>query len=98
MESEVRKPVENQTAEMNKGSKLRMQIRKIHASRQTPSLKSVLLDAITHDFKTPLTSIKVVQQGGMTPVARPERELQSGIRVHEFARPWEAVLNSQKEN
>jgi two-component system sensor histidine kinase KdpD len=59
MESEGRKPVENQTAEINKRSKPRTHIRKIHANRQTPSLKSVLLDAITHDFKTPLTSIKV---------------------------------------
>jgi hypothetical protein len=38
-----------------------------------------------------------VQQGGKTPVARPERELQSGIGVPEFGRPLEAVHNSRKE-
>jgi two-component system sensor histidine kinase KdpD len=31
---------------------------KVEASRENERLKSVLLDAITHDFRTPLTSIK----------------------------------------
>ena len=33
-------------------------VSKVEAARESERLKSVLLDAITHDFKTPLTSIK----------------------------------------
>jgi two-component system sensor histidine kinase KdpD len=35
----------------------------IESSRETESLKSVLLDAITHDFRSPLTSIKASVTG-----------------------------------
>jgi two-component system sensor histidine kinase KdpD len=38
-------------------------IAKIEAARESERLKSVLLDAITHDFRTPLTSIKVSATG-----------------------------------
>jgi len=44
--------------ELNKGSKTRTQTRGIRATQQSECLKSVFLDAIAHDFKTPLTSIK----------------------------------------
>jgi two-component system, OmpR family, sensor histidine kinase KdpD len=43
---------------LNKGSKTRTQTRSIRATHQSECLKSVFLDAIAHDFKTPLTSIK----------------------------------------
>jgi len=41
----------------NKGSKARTQSRGIRATHQSECLKSVFLDAIAHDCKTPLTSI-----------------------------------------
>jgi two-component system, OmpR family, sensor histidine kinase KdpD len=37
--------------------------RKIESTRENESLKSVLLDAITHDFRSPLTSIKASVTG-----------------------------------
>src|SRR5258708_27941327 len=43
---------------LNKGSKTRTQLRSIRATHQSACLTSVFLDAIAHDFKTPLTSIK----------------------------------------
>jgi two-component system sensor histidine kinase KdpD len=43
---------------LNEGSKTRTQSRRIRATHQSECLKSVFLDAIAHDFKTPLTSIK----------------------------------------
>jgi two-component system, OmpR family, sensor histidine kinase KdpD len=43
----------------NKGSKTQTQTRKTPSTHESERLKSVFLDAITHDFKTPLTSIKV---------------------------------------
>src|SRR6202163_39096 len=43
---------------LNKGSNTRTHSRKIRATHQSECLKSVFLDAIAHDFKTPLTSIK----------------------------------------
>jgi two-component system, OmpR family, sensor histidine kinase KdpD len=39
------------------------QIAKVEASRENERLKSVLLDAITHDFRTPITSIKISATG-----------------------------------
>lgn len=39
------------------------QVTKVEAARENERLKSVLLDAITHDFRTPLTSIKVSATG-----------------------------------
>jgi two-component system sensor histidine kinase KdpD len=39
------------------------QVAKIEAARESERLKSVLLDAITHDFRTPLTSIKISATG-----------------------------------
>jgi len=39
------------------------QVIRIEAQRENERLKSVLLDAITHDFRTPLTSIKVSATG-----------------------------------
>jgi two-component system sensor histidine kinase KdpD len=39
------------------------QVSKIEAARESERLKSVLLDAITHDFRTPLTSIKISVTG-----------------------------------
>ena len=36
---------------------------KIEAARESERLKSVLLDAITHDFRTPITSIKISATG-----------------------------------
>jgi K+-sensing histidine kinase KdpD len=47
----------------NKGSKTRTQTSRIHATRESERLKAVFLDAITHDFKTPLTSIKASVTG-----------------------------------
>jgi two-component system, OmpR family, sensor histidine kinase KdpD len=38
-------------------------VAKVEATRQSEQLKSILLDAITHDFRTPLTSIKVSATG-----------------------------------
>jgi two-component system, OmpR family, sensor histidine kinase KdpD len=51
--------VENRATLTHKGSKARTHISKLQATHESECLKSVLLDAITHDFKTPLTSIKV---------------------------------------
>jgi two-component system sensor histidine kinase KdpD len=39
------------------------QVAKVEAARESERLKSVLLDAITHDFRTPLTSIKISTTG-----------------------------------
>jgi len=39
------------------------QVAKVEAAREHERLKSVLLDAITHDFRTPLTSIKICATG-----------------------------------
>ena len=47
----------------NKGSNARTQSRKIRTTRQSEGLKSVFMDAIAHDFKTPLTSIKASVTG-----------------------------------
>ena len=44
---------------LDKESKKRTQTSKIQATHESERLKSVFLDAITHDLKTPLTSIKV---------------------------------------
>ena len=44
---------------LNKGSKTRTETSKIRSMHESERLKSVFRDAITHDFKTPLTSIKV---------------------------------------
>jgi two-component system sensor histidine kinase KdpD len=38
-------------------------VAKVEAMRESERLKSVLLDAITHDFRTPLTSIKISATG-----------------------------------
>ncbi len=38
-------------------------VAKMEASQESERLKSVLLDAITHDFRTPLTSIKISATG-----------------------------------
>jgi two-component system, OmpR family, sensor histidine kinase KdpD len=43
---------------LNKTSKARVQTRKIRATHESERLKLVFLDAIEHDFKTPLTAIK----------------------------------------
>jgi len=43
---------------LNKASKARVQTRKIRATHESERLKLVFLDAIEHDFKTPLTGIK----------------------------------------
>src|SRR3984893_18319516 len=48
---------------LNKGSKTRTQTRRIRATHQSECLKSVFLDAIAHDFKTPLTLIKASVTG-----------------------------------
>jgi two-component system, OmpR family, sensor histidine kinase KdpD len=46
-----------------KESKKRTQIRKIQSTHESERLKLVFLDAITHDFKSPLTSIKASVTG-----------------------------------
>jgi two-component system, OmpR family, sensor histidine kinase KdpD len=43
----------------NEGSKTQTQTSKIPSTDESERLKSIFLDTITHDFKTPLTSIKV---------------------------------------
>jgi two-component system sensor histidine kinase KdpD len=48
---------------LNYGSKMRMPATKIATRRESEILKSVLLDAITHDFITPLTSINASVTG-----------------------------------
>ena len=48
---------------INKGSKARTHTRGIRATHQNECLKSVFLDAIAHDFKTPLASIKASVTG-----------------------------------
>jgi two-component system sensor histidine kinase KdpD len=48
---------------LNKGSRKRTQTSKIQATHESERLKLVFLDAITHDFKTPLTSIKASLTG-----------------------------------
>ena len=42
---------------------MRTQLSRIESTCESESLKSVLLDAITHDFRTPLTSIKASVTG-----------------------------------
>ena len=42
---------------------MRTQLRKIESMRESEDLKSVVLDAITHDFRSPLTSIKASVTG-----------------------------------
>jgi K+-sensing histidine kinase KdpD len=42
---------------------MRTESSKIESTRESESLKSVLLDAITHDFRSPLTSIKASVTG-----------------------------------
>ena len=42
---------------------MRTEPSKIESTRESESLKSVLLDAITHDFRSPLTSIKASVTG-----------------------------------
>jgi two-component system, OmpR family, sensor histidine kinase KdpD len=42
---------------------MQTELRKIESTRENESLKSVLLDAITHDFRSPLTSIKASVTG-----------------------------------
>jgi two-component system, OmpR family, sensor histidine kinase KdpD len=66
MQKEVRMKVEQSTEAgltpapqlLTKGPKTRLQTRRIQARHESERLKLVFLDAITHDFKTPLTSIK----------------------------------------
>ena len=48
---------------LKKGSKTRTHASKIQARHESERLKLVFLDAITHDFKTPLTSIKASVTG-----------------------------------
>jgi two-component system sensor histidine kinase KdpD len=48
---------------LNKGSKTQLQTSKVQTTHESERLKSVFLDAITHDFKTPLTSIKASVTG-----------------------------------
>jgi two-component system sensor histidine kinase KdpD len=42
---------------------MRTEPSKIESTRESESLRSVLLDAITHDFRSPLTSIKASVTG-----------------------------------
>ncbi|HTS06197.1 MAG TPA: histidine kinase dimerization/phospho-acceptor domain-containing protein, partial [Candidatus Eisenbacteria bacterium] len=42
---------------------MRTEPSKIELTRESESLKSVVLDAITHDFRSPLTSIKASVTG-----------------------------------
>jgi two-component system sensor histidine kinase KdpD len=51
MQKEVKMKIEQNT-------KTRTQTSKLHGTQETECLKSVSLDAIAHDFRTPLTSIK----------------------------------------
>jgi two-component system sensor histidine kinase KdpD len=48
---------------IEQSTKARTQTSKIQATHEGESLKLVFLDAITHDFKTPLTSIKASVTG-----------------------------------
>src|SRR5467141_289548 len=48
---------------MEQSTKMRMQTSKIQTTQESESLKLVFLDAITHDFKSPLTSIKASVTG-----------------------------------
>jgi two-component system sensor histidine kinase KdpD len=48
---------------MEQSTKTRKQTSKLQATHESESLKLVFLDAITHDFKTPLTSIKASVTG-----------------------------------
>jgi len=51
-------------------------VARVEAMRESERLKSVLLDAITHDFKTPLTSIKISATGLLDDLEfdRPQRK------------------------
>ncbi len=56
------------------------------AARQSDELKSTLLDAIAHEFKTPLTSIKAAATGLLsTPAAMPENQRELVTIVDEEA-------------
>jgi len=48
---------------MEQSTKMRTQTSKIQTTHESESLKLVFLDAITHDFKSPLTSIKASVTG-----------------------------------
>src|SRR3984893_18977575 len=48
---------------MEQSTKTRTQTSKLQATHESERLKLVFLDAITHDFKTPLTSIKASVTG-----------------------------------
>jgi two-component system sensor histidine kinase KdpD len=71
MQKEVRMKIEQNTEAgltparqlLNKGSKTRTQASKIQATHESERLKLIFLDAITHDFRTPLTSIKASVTG-----------------------------------
>jgi two-component system, OmpR family, sensor histidine kinase KdpD len=71
MQKEVRMKMEQSTESgltpaqqfLTKGSKTRTQTSKIQATHESERLKLVFLDAITHDFKSPLTSIKASVTG-----------------------------------
>ena len=51
------------------------------AARQSQELKSTLLDAIAHEFKTPLTSIKAASTSLLTAGNRPPEEKQELITI-----------------
>jgi two-component system, OmpR family, sensor histidine kinase KdpD len=48
---------------LEQSTRARTQASKIHATHESERLKLVFLEAITHDFKTPLTSIKASVTG-----------------------------------